>query len=220
MIFTTGGIKGGSGKTTVSTNLTVYLASKGRDVLFIDADDQESAYQFSMQRESVKGEGGTGYTTIRQKNKEVRTEVLKLSSKFDDIVIDTGGRDTASQRAALSVTDVYLVPFYPRGVDAWTLPDVEQLVSEMQSSNPNLQAFSFINRADPQSADNREVAQFLKESDVLQYIDTPLINRKAFSNATTAGLGILEYKPADVKAQSEFTALYEELFKMLNIKAY
>ena len=220
MIITAGGIKGGSGKSTISTNLTVYLASKGRDVLFIDADDQETAYQFTMQRESVKGEGGTGYTTIRQKNKEVRTEVLKLTSKFDDIIIDTGGRDTASQRAALSVTDVYLVPFYPRGVDAWTLPEVETLVSEMQTSNPNLKAFSFINRADPQSADNREVAQFLKESEILQYIETPLINRKAFSNATTAGLGILEYKPADIKAQSEFMALYNELFKQLNINPY
>jgi chromosome partitioning protein len=220
MIITTGGIKGGSGKTTVSTNLAVYLASKGRDVLFIDADDQESAYQFSMQRESVKGEGGTGYTAIRQKNKEVRSEVLKLVGKFDDIIIDTGGRDTASQRAALSVTNVYLVPFYPRGVDAWTLPEVEKLVSEMQASNPDLKAFSFINRADPQSADNREVAQFLRESEILQYIDTPLINRKAFSNATTAGLGIMEYKPTDSKAQSEFAALYSEIFKLLNIKEY
>jgi chromosome partitioning protein len=187
MIVTTGGIKGGSGKTTVSTNIAVYLANEGRDVLFIDADDQESAYQFSMQRESVKGEGGTGYTAIRQKNKEVRSEVLKLVGKFDDIV-------------------------------AWTLPEVEKLVSEMQASNPNLKAFSFINRADPQSADNREVAQFLRESEILQYIDAPLINRKAFSNATTAGLGILEYKPTDMKAQAEFLALYNEVFRHLNIK--
>lgn len=220
MIITAGGIKGGSGKTTVSTNFTVYLASKGRDVLLIDADDQASANQFSMQRENTKGQGGTGYTTIRLRDKEVRTEVLKMVSKFDDIIIDTGGRDTASQRAALSVTDAYLVPFYPRGVDAWTLPEVEELVSQMQTSNPNLKAFSFINRADPQSADNREVAQFLKESEILKYIETSLINRKAFSNATTAGLSILEYKPVDMKAQSEFIALYNELFKQLNIKPY
>lgn len=217
MIITTGGIKGGSGKTTISTNLAVYLSSKGRDVLFIDADDQESAYQFSMQRQGIKGEGGTGYTAIRQKNKEVRSEVLKMVGKFDDIVIDTGGRDTASQRAALSVTNVYLVPFFPRGVDAWTLPEVETLVSEMQDGNPNLKAFSFINRADPQSADNREIAQFLQESEVLQYIDTPLINRKAFSNATTAGLSILEYKPADLKAQNEFLLFCDDLFKRLEI---
>ena len=48
MIFTTGGIKGGSGKTTLATNLAVYLSSKGRDVLFVDADDQGSAHELSL----------------------------------------------------------------------------------------------------------------------------------------------------------------------------
>jgi chromosome partitioning protein len=48
MIFTTGGIKGGSGKTTIATNLAVHLSNKGRDVLFVDADDQGSAHEFSV----------------------------------------------------------------------------------------------------------------------------------------------------------------------------
>lgn len=43
MIITVGGIKGGSGKTTVATNLAVIRANDGRDVLLIDADDQETA---------------------------------------------------------------------------------------------------------------------------------------------------------------------------------
>jgi chromosome partitioning protein len=40
MIYTIGGIKGGSGKTTIATNLAVYLARKGKEVLLGDADDQ------------------------------------------------------------------------------------------------------------------------------------------------------------------------------------
>ena len=32
MIITVGGIKGGSGKTTIATNLTVQRAAEGRDV--------------------------------------------------------------------------------------------------------------------------------------------------------------------------------------------
>ena len=46
MIYMIGGIKGGSGKTTVATNLTVWLSSQGRDVLLVDADDQETATDF------------------------------------------------------------------------------------------------------------------------------------------------------------------------------
>ena len=214
MIFTIGGIKGGSGKTTLATNLAVYLSAKGKDVLFVDADDQGSAHEFSVQREATT-EGKTGYTIIRLSDKAVRTEILKLSDKFDDIVIDTGGRDTASQRAALSITDVYLVPFYPRSLDVWTLEPVENLVSEMQVGNPKLRAFSFINRADPKGGDNREVSELLRESEVITYLDAPLVNRKAFANAISFGLSIIELKPADDKATSEFITLYKSLLSAL-----
>ena len=47
MVYTVGGIKGGSGKTTIATNLAVMLHNKGRDVLFVDADDQETATDFT-----------------------------------------------------------------------------------------------------------------------------------------------------------------------------
>ena len=50
MIYTIGGIKGGSGKMIVATNVTVWLSSQGRDVLLVDADDQETAPDFTVWR--------------------------------------------------------------------------------------------------------------------------------------------------------------------------
>ena len=50
MILVTGGIKGGSGKTTVAINLAVMRSKAGSDVLLIDADDQESASDFTALR--------------------------------------------------------------------------------------------------------------------------------------------------------------------------
>ena len=47
MIITVGGIKGGSGKSTVATNLAVLRARAGRDVLLVDADGQETASDFT-----------------------------------------------------------------------------------------------------------------------------------------------------------------------------
>jgi chromosome partitioning protein len=54
----------------------------------------------------------------------VRTETQWLAGKYDDVIIDTGGRDTASRRAALTVAEVLLVPCLPRSFDIWTLEKV------------------------------------------------------------------------------------------------
>ncbi len=120
MIIVVGGIKGGSGKTTVATNVAVIRASEGADVLLVDADDQETASDFTILRNEQMAEGA-GFTSIKLTGAAVRTETLRLKRKYDDIIIDVGGRDTTSQRAALSVADLLLVPFIPRSFDVWTL---------------------------------------------------------------------------------------------------
>ena len=210
MIVTIGGIKGGSGKTTVATNLAV-MRSKVKDLLLIDADDQETASDFTILRNSEQ-ESGAGYTSIRLSGSAVRTETKRLKDKYEDILIDTGGRDTASQRAALSVTDVLLVPFVPRSFDVWTLEKVSELVGEMRTANPQLKAYAFINRADPAGRDNEEAASIIQDTAELEFIDCPLGSRKAFSNAAAKGLGVVESKPIDSKAVGEIETLYKYLF--------
>ena len=111
MIVVVGGIKGGSGKTTVALHLAILCAQ--HDVLLIDADDQETATDFTILRNARRA-GGAGYTSIKLTGPAVRTETHRLAAKYDHIIIDTGGRDTTSQRAALTVADVLLVPFLPR----------------------------------------------------------------------------------------------------------
>jgi chromosome partitioning protein len=206
-IFTVGGIKGGSGKTTVATNLTVLLAADGRDVLLVDADDQETATDFTAWR-NKNADGQAGYTAIQLNGDAVRTEILRLAAKYDDIVIDTGGRDTTSQRAAMTVSDIYLVPFVPRSFDVWTLERVANLIQEMRPANPALRAFAFLNRADAGGNDNADAADYLKDTQFIQFIDMPLGGRKAFANAAAEGKGVTELKRKDVKAEAEIRALY------------
>ena len=163
MIIVAGGIKGGSGKSTVATNLAVMRAIAGRDVLLVDADDQETASDFTLCR-NERTDGKAGYTSIKLTGPAVRTELLRLADKYEDIVIDTGGRDTTSQRAALAVANVLLVPFVPRSFDIWTLEKVAKLVEEMRTANPKLVAYVFLNRADPRGQDNAEAVEMLKET--------------------------------------------------------
>ena len=213
MIVVIGGIKGGSGKTTVATNLAVMRASRGHDVLLVDADDQETASDFTILRND-RAAGGAAYTSIKLTGQAVRTETRRLANKYDDVVIDTGGRDTTSQRAALTVANVLLVPFVPRSFDVWTLEKVGELVAEIRTVNPDLEAFAFINRADPTGRDNDEAAEVLRDTEGLLFIDTPLGTRKAFGNAASQGLAVSELRPQDAKATQEISTLYTYLYNI------
>ena len=218
MIIVVGGIKGGSGKTTVATNLAVIRASEGHEVLLVDADDQETASDFSVLRND-RTAGNAGYTNIKLTGPAVRTQTLRLTDKYSDIVIDTGGRDTASQRAALTVADVLLVPFVPRSFDLWTLERVINLVTEMQPANPKLKAYTFLNRADSRGQDNDETIAVLRDTETLSFIDVALGTRKAFSNAASQGLAVSELKPPDNKAADEMMKLYRYLFDIVKISS-
>lgn len=212
MIVVAGGIKGGSGKTTVATNLAIIRSLAGKDVLLIDADDQETATDFTSLRTDTRPDGA-GYTSIKLSGAAVRSETQKLKNKYDDIVIDSGGRDTTSQRAALTVADVLLVPFVPRSFDVWTLDKVSRLVQEVHASvNEHLQAYMFINRADARGQDNDETAHMLSEAAALKFIPTPLGSRKAFGNAAAEGLSVVELRTPDEKANQEIRALYQYIF--------
>ena len=212
MKIVVGGIKGGSGKTTVATNFAV-LSARDQDVLLIDADDQETATDFTVLRNERRVDGA-GYTCIKLTGAAVRTETQRLARKYATILIDTGGRDTTSQRAALTVADILLVPFVPRSFDLWTLEKVSSLVAEMRTANPDLMAYVFLNRADPRGQDNEESVEMLKEAPGLEFIQTPLGTRKAFSNAAAQGLSVVELKPQDSKASEELLTLYQRVFNV------
>jgi chromosome partitioning protein len=217
MIFTVGGIKGGTGKTTIATNLAVWLSMKGNDVLLIDADDQESATDFTTMREANKPEG-TGYT-LSQLRQQLRSNVKKLATKYDHIVIDTGGRDTELQRASILTTDVYILPFAPRNYEIWTVSKVQMLIQEVLKlreelgENP-LRVFSFLNKADIRGVENVESVEILEEYKELGFINSPIVNRKAFATASSKGLSIFELIPNDEKAILEMGRLFEHITKI------
>jgi chromosome partitioning protein len=210
MIVVVGGIKGGSGKSTLATNLTVIRALEGKKVLLVDADEQRSASDWAEHRENL----GifTPWATVQLIGANIRSQLLKMVTDYDNIIVDTGGRDTTSQRSALTVADIFLAPFQPRSLDVWTVGKVSSLVEEIRSVNPSLKAYAVINRADPQGNDNQDCAEILKESEGITYLPNFIGQRKAFANAAAEGLGIIELKNQDRKAVSEIRHLCDAIF--------
>jgi chromosome partitioning protein len=205
--------KGGVGKTTLTVNLAVERAIRAkRDVLLVDADEQGTATDFSALRAEKLGQ--TGYSAIQLAGNAVRTQVQKLKDKFDDVFIDTGGRDTQALRAALTVADIALVPFQPRSFDVWTLDKVAALIGEAKSFNESLRAYALLNCADASGPDNVAAAISLTEHPEITYLDSPLGRRKAFPNANAIGLSVLEASPADRKACDELIRLANRIAKL------
>ncbi|MGM2743236.1 hypothetical protein, partial [Bacillus cereus group sp. Bce013] len=63
----------------------------------------------------------------------LRAQVQQQRDKWQDIIIDVGGRDSTALRAALILADVLVVPFAPRSYDVWALEDMAALVDEARS---------------------------------------------------------------------------------------
>lgn len=221
MIITIGGIKGGSGKSLAATNLVVMRRAAGFDALLVDADDQRSASDFAAQRADL---GHGELPCVQLAGRTVRDQVRQLAPRYADIIVDTGGRDTASQRAALTVSDLLLLPMQPGNFDLWTLEQVEGLVEEVRTVNPALRVLAYISRGLPTGSDNADAAALIRQSPVAGLAEdeagpVTLTNRKAFNAAAGRGLSVVEPQPATsseraglAKAAAELRRLYAAAF--------
>ena len=210
MILAVGNVKGGVGKTTIAINLAIIWALQNRDVLLVDGDDQATAMAFTELRTRAGGE--PGYTAVALYGAAIRTQVRQLASKYDHIIIDVGGRDSVSLRAALTVAHLVLIPVQPRSFDLWGVDQTTELITEARELNESLRAVAVLNAADPQGHDNEDAASLLRDNDALELAPAILIRRKAFPNAAAGGLSVIEY--SDSKARAEFEGLATELDKL------
>ncbi|EHD6004931.1 AAA family ATPase [Salmonella enterica] len=213
MIVTVGNTKGGVGKTTLAVNIAIARALSGRDVWLIDADRQGTAQTAISIRADAGHAPGIACASYPD-GPTLRAQVTQQQGKFQDIIIDAGGRDSTALRAALVLSDVIVVPFQPRSYDVWALNDIAALVDEARSVRDGLRAVAVLNCADPgeASTDNTEAAAAVADVPQFEYLPTPIRRRKAFANAAGAGLSVLELKPQDKKAMAELNALVSALF--------
>lgn len=216
MILTIGNTKGGVGKTTLAVNLAIGLALRAADVLLVDGDEQGHALNFTELRLGARPEGA-GYTAVALFGAALRTQVRQLGPKYDHILIDVGGRDSGSLRAALVISDCVLIPTQPRSFDLWGVDDTADLVREARELNDRLRAVAVLNGADASGKDNMAALDALRQIPDVEASPCRIGRRKAFPDAAAAGLSVLEFadsrNPAGVeKARDEIGCLLEFLF--------
>jgi len=212
MILSVAHIKGGVGKSLLAVNVAAVLAQRGRDVLLIDSDEQGSATTFAEIRAEL--DGLSKFAAIRLYGAAIRQQMRQLTGKYNEIVIDTGGRDTGSLRAALTVADVVLIPFQPRSVDLWAGAQIGALVAEARHVNEGLRACSILNMADVQGRDNEDAFDALKTIEGVELLRLAIVRRKAFPNAFSNGLSVTDQtaRERDPKAVDELLSVVNALY--------
>ena len=213
MIVVVASEKGGTGKTTVATNLAVMRSINRFEVLLVDADTQGSSQDFAAVRSQEGHQPEIVCSSIFGRG--IASELRKLRSRFDTIVVDVGGRDSITMRGALLVADFVLVPFLPSQLDVWSVEKMDVLIGEVVSLNENLKTFAFLNKVDsnPKMGLTPEAANFAKDFKNLRLIDVKIAYRVAYRRAVAEGMGVTEIEKKDKKANEEMSNLYSEVFK-------
>lgn len=213
MVVLIGGEKGGTGKTTLATNLAALRANEERDVLLVDTDKQSSASDWAAVREEV--EGVSRIPCVQVFGKQVTSQVQDLAERYDDLIVDAGGRDSVELRSAMVVTERFYVPLQASQFDVWTIERMEELVEQAQAINPTLEASVFINRASPhpQVREAEEAEEILEEFEHLVFSGIVIHDRIAFRRAASNGIAVTEAESPDPKACREVEKLYDDIFE-------
>jgi chromosome partitioning protein len=213
MIILIGSEKGGTGKTTLTTNLVVLHMQGGREALLVDTDKQGSASAWAATRDA---RDLPRIPSVQKFGKSLTAEPKGLAQKYDEVFVDAGGRDSVELRAALLAADRIYIPLIPSQIDVWTLGLMKQLVQESQLFNPALKAYFVISRAstNPSVTEVEEAKDAISDIAGIPLCQTIIRERIAYRKAPKNGMGVTELSPSDrdSKANAELTAFYKEIF--------
>jgi len=208
MITIIGSFKGGSGKSTVTFNLAVWLAMAEVKVQLIDADPQATLADVVEVRME---EGFDPPLRIGDKS-GLTPERLNAA---DETLIDVGTADMDSMRRALALCDRVVVPVPPSQADIWSTQRYIRLVNSIQRDKP-ADILGFINRGDTHHAvrETDEAAAALVSLPGIKFLKPRLCQRTVFRRSFSEGLAVFELEPRG-KGAREFFALAAALYPNL-----
>lgn len=207
------GEKGGTGKTTLATSLAACLANAARDVLLVDSDTQLTASKWQAVR--AENDQLPRVNCVSLFGKSLAKEVNNLGPRYQDIIIDTGGRDTYEMRAALTVCELAVLPFLPSQFDLWTVEKMHEMLENASALNPDLKVLAVVSKTETHhtTLDYLEAQAFLKDFQGITLASKPVRNRVAFKRAGQMGMNVIEYERNPLsKSSIELQQLYNDIF--------
>ncbi|NRR34369.1 AAA family ATPase [Oxalobacteraceae bacterium] len=203
---------GGSGKTIVANNLALLRARSGRKVMLVDTDPKKSSCAWNSARIAAGVQPRVAARAIVGGDLAHELELLRLH--YNDILIDTEGRDTPASRAALISARLVLVPVSPGQVD---LAKQYQLIARLNSArmfNPGLRVLFVMvgTGGDPDPEQMAAVRAYVTRVMAATLATTVIHEQGAAHLACGPGRCVCDLPGCDQGAAAEMGALYREVF--------
>jgi chromosome partitioning protein len=183
--------KGGSGKTTLSTNIAGYLAARGQRVAILDLDRQKSATQWLSSRpRNLPGI-------------ELMQSEAEKDAPVDTLVIDSpAGLHGKNLEHALKLVHRVIVPIAPSAFDIQASRDFLEVLHHEKMVRKGKIFIGVVGmRMDPRTRAALTLEQFLKGLDlpVLAY----LRETQAYVNAAFEGKTLFDLPPSQAQRELE-----------------
>jgi chromosome partitioning protein len=183
--------KGGSGKTTLSTNIAGYLATRGQRVAMLDLDRQKSATQWLSNRPR-------SLPSI-----ELMQSEIEKNTPVEWLVIDSpAGLHGKNLEHALKLVHRVIVPIAPSAFDIQASRDFLEVLHHEKTVRKGKIFVGVVGmRMDPRTRAALTLEQFLKGLDlpVLAY----LRETQAYVNAGFEGKTLFDLPPSQAQRELE-----------------
>jgi len=210
MITMVGSLKGGSGKSTLTFNLALWLIRANRRVLVIDADPQATLSDVvDVRREE-------GFQPPVELMGSAALADPHFLRQYDETLIDVGTSDMEAMKRAISIADRILVPVPPSQADIWSAQRFIHFVESLVPGKTRPEIIGFINRADTNQAirETSEAAAALVSLPGIRYLKPRIASRTVYRRSFSEGLAVFELEPRG-KGTQEWNALAAALFPEL-----
>lgn len=200
MITVIGSLKGGTGKSTLTFNLGIWLRLAGAQVQLIDLDPQATLTDVAEVRAEEDFQPAV----------EIKhAEALDSLSTADEVLIDVGTADLEAMKKALCLADRVLIPVPPSQADIWSAQRfVKFVTATVADKEPKPKLYTLINRGDTHHAvrETKEAAAALVTLPGVHFVKQRLSQRTVYRRSFSEGLAVFELEPRG-KGARELTDL-------------
>lgn len=194
--------KGGTGKSSITTGMSVELARNGHDLMLLDADIQASSKKFVDRRLNLQP--ALPQINCTQISGGFFQSIRDLGGRYEHLIVDTGSSyDSPDLRKAMVYADCILVPVRPALYDLETLDLVADQVNNARAVNENLRAIVVLSLASPHALNTeiKDAREYLEQYPEIQVCPTVVYERRAYRSAAIAGIGAGETDNPTARAE-------------------